>query len=124
MIKILPPRTPFLDEKTGLMAREWYRFFEELGGEVNVNTGNITDVDAIITSVESSILAIPEYGAEAAELKKQLGNLPIALEFQPVADLAELKKALTNLSTELLMIQQPNHELQKRINDIEIAGIF
>jgi hypothetical protein len=30
LTNITPPRVPFLDPKTGLVSREWYRFFLSL----------------------------------------------------------------------------------------------
>lgn len=39
------PRVPFLDERTGLMSREWYRFFLNLFNLTGAGTNAITLAD-------------------------------------------------------------------------------
>ena len=55
--QIPAPRVPIIDEKTGLMAREWYRFFLNLftlTGDGS-NTASLTDLQVGPPSLEASL---------------------------------------------------------------------
>jgi hypothetical protein len=64
LTNITPPRVPIIDERTGLISREWYRFFVNLfnltgGGQ---NTTSLTDVQVgPVGAAESSLSEV--YGA-------------------------------------------------------------
>lgn len=52
MTAFMPARVPFLDERTGLISREWQRFLNErLGGVDGESTGSLSDR---ITRVEDA----------------------------------------------------------------------
>ena len=54
--QIIPPRVPFVDPQTGLIAREWYRFlaniFDRVGGGESATT--ITEVSTSVTTLEAA----------------------------------------------------------------------
>ena len=91
LTNITPPRVPLLDPKTGLISREWYRFFLNLfvltgGGQ---NTTSLTDVQLgppmptqedfgeIVINIESAQKQPTQEGAldQIAELQKQIEGL-------------------------------------------------
>ena len=95
--RIPAPRTPLLDERTGLMSREWYRFFYNLfdltGGGGNFTS--LTDVQkgppvAQIDEITETINKIaadtaPNQGAllaQIAEIQKQLDALKMQVQPQ------------------------------------------
>jgi hypothetical protein len=90
---ITPPRVPLIDERTGLISREWYRFFLNLfnltgGGS---NTASLTDLQLgppapqqenlvdIIIDVEATKIQPTEESAneQIAELAKQVEGLEV-----------------------------------------------
>lgn len=97
LTNITPPRVPLLDPKTGLITREWYRFFFSLftltgGGQ---NTTSLTDLQVgppmptqedfgeIVIDIESIEQQPTQESAldQIAEMQKQIQ----ALEVQPLA---------------------------------------
>ena len=44
ILEIIPPRVPLTDVRTGLISREWYRFFFELFTKVGPTTASIEDL--------------------------------------------------------------------------------
>ena len=88
---ITPPRVPLIDERTGLISREWYRFFLNLfnltGGGSNVTsltdlqlgppTPQQEDLVDIIIDVEATKIQPTEESAneQIAELAKQVEGL-------------------------------------------------
>ena len=76
LTNITPPRVPIIDARTGLISREWYRFFVNLfnltgGGQ---NTTSLTDVQVGPTGVNDAALAEVEnaiYGLQAAPVYKE-----------------------------------------------------
>lgn len=116
---ITPPRVPIVDERTGLISREWYRFFLNLfvltgSGQ---NTISITDlqvgppvgeVDLSGVNPEPSGLAAYASGSaqesQIAEIQKQLQDL--AVQSDPVSQIAEMQKQLQALAL------QPAHTPQ------------
>ena len=73
LTNITPPRVPLLDDRTGLVSREWYRFFVNLfnltgGGQ---NTSSLSDLQVGPSNVSS---------ADMAELQSEI----IGLQSAPV----------------------------------------
>ena len=91
------PRVPFIDERTGLMAREWYRFFQTLF----VNTGGASNL-----TLAALQLSPPELdaGAETSTIATLAGTQP-----QHSDALAALAQDVQALS--LAPVRQP--EVQK-----------
>lgn len=58
--QITAPRVPLVDPKTGLISREWYRFFnaiyEQLGGGTGAASGTFTTADSKTVTVVNGII--------------------------------------------------------------------
>ena len=58
--QIPAPRVPIVDPNTGLMSREWFRFFnavyEQLGGGEGGPSGTFTTADAKTVTVVNGII--------------------------------------------------------------------
>jgi len=109
--QITPPRVPLVDAQTGLVSREWYRFFLSLfnlaGGGQNdtslldlqvaprtLGHEDLTNINDIIyaLSVRADQVALVE---QLAELRKQVDALAVGPVFE---QLAELQKQIDALS--------------------------
>jgi hypothetical protein len=105
LTNITPPRVPLLDPKTGLISREWYRFFLNLfvltgGGQ---NTTSLTDVQLgpplptqedfgeVVINIESVKTQPTQESAldQIAELQKQIDALSL-IPAQVTAMLSQL----------------------------------
>jgi hypothetical protein len=106
------PRTPLTDPATGLLSREWYRFFFNLfnltGGGSNPTSLEdlqvgppFATVDEVINSTDIKIQGFatsPSQDAllaQIAELQKQVD----ALQSQPQVDISAITAAISGLST-------------------------
>jgi hypothetical protein len=103
--KIPAPRTPLIDERTGLMSREWYRFFYNLFNLAG-SGGNFTsllDLQKGPPTVPFEALQIDPNAptnaptdsplvSQVAEIGKQIN----ALELQPECDCASVQAVLQN----------------------------
>lgn len=67
--QITPPRVPLIDERTGLMAREWYRFFLSLFAAVQDGQD-----EAAVAPSSAAITAL--YDAAIDNLQQQLASAP------------------------------------------------
>jgi hypothetical protein len=110
---ITPPRVPLIDERTGLISREWYRFFLNLftltGSGTNVTS--LTDLQLgppapqqedlvdIIIDVEATKIQPTEESAneQIAELAKQVEGLE-ATPIPALDQIAELAKQVEGLA--------------------------
>jgi hypothetical protein len=58
--QIIAPRVPLVDPKTGLVSREWYRFFnaiyEQLGGGTGAASGTFTTADSKTVTVVNGVI--------------------------------------------------------------------
>ena len=85
------PRVPFIDERTGLMAREWYRFFLNLftvsggGSAVNLQALQLApapqDQAALLAQIYDAALAPPSQ--DLSDLAQRLQDLSVAPMPQP-----------------------------------------
>ena len=106
------PRTPLTDPVTGLLSREWYRFFLNLFNLTGAGTNPISledlqlgppfaTVDEITNSTDIKIQGFatsPSQDAllaQIAELQKQVD----ALQSQPQVDISAITAAISGLST-------------------------
>ena len=106
------PRTPLTDPVTGLLSREWYRFFLNLFNLTGGGTNPISledlqlgppfaTVDEITNSTDIKIQGFatsPSQDAllaQIAELQKQVD----ALQSQPQVDISAITAAISGLST-------------------------
>lgn len=108
------PRVPLIDERTGLMAREWYRFFFNLFNltgagssvtslsDLQKSPPDATDAQALFGPSLEGLLAAPETSAQEsqiAELQKQTDGL-LAAPDGPTQEsqIAELQKQVEALT--------------------------
>jgi hypothetical protein len=113
LTNITPPRVPLLDPKTGLVSREWYRFFLSLfvltgSGQ---NTASLTDLQVgpptptqedfgeIVISINSLKTQPSQESAldQIAELQKQIDGLKKQIECPCTELTAELQKQIEGL---------------------------
>lgn len=105
-VPITPPRVPFLDPRTGSIAREWYMFFLSLfqltsGSSVSLDdlqkfapAASVDELNAAITEATQNLS--PAENSQSAEFTKQVEALeqrPSNLESQ-VAELAKQVESL------------------------------
>lgn len=104
---ITPPRVPIIDDRTGLISREWYRFFLSLfvltgGGQnytslTDLQVGppgvQVDDITHTITKLTENVNPSGEAMlSEIAELQKQVQSL--ALQVRPeLGTMSELQQA-------------------------------
>lgn len=114
LTNITPPRVPLTDSRTGLISREWYRFFLNLfilTGEGR-NTTSLTDLQLgppptqqedftdIIVNIEGLLTQPAQDGVieQVAELQKQVQALEVATDQTALlAQVAELQKQVEGL---------------------------
>ena len=108
---ITPPRVPLVDERTGLISREWYRFFLSLftltGGGSNYTS--LTDLqvgpppvqlDEVISHIPSEVGGAPSQTAvveQIAELQKQVSGIESTPDDGLLDQIAELQKQINGL---------------------------
>lgn len=97
---ITPPRVPLVDERTGLISREWYRFFLNLftltGSGASAATledlqlaPGPTDYSAEIAHAQSEFATQPatiDYAAELANLHNEIETLPPPIDYTTLID--------------------------------------
>lgn len=138
LTNITPPRVPLLDPKTGLISREWYRFFLSLfvltgSGQ---NTASLTDLQVgppmptqedfgeIVISIDSLKTQPSQESAldQIAELQKQIDGLQKQIECPCTELTAELQKQIEGLQKQ---IESPctelTAELQKQIEGLQMT---
>ena len=109
LTNITPPRVPLLDPNTGLISREWYRFFLNLfvltgSGQSTTTLADVQvgppvptqeDFGEIVIGIDSLRIQPSEGSAldQIAELRKQIQ----ALEVQPVVNVSTINSAIAAL---------------------------
>jgi hemoglobin-like flavoprotein len=87
ILEIIPQRVPLIDQRTGLVSREWYRFFFELFTKIGPTTFSIEDLqvgpqnsealaDAISIAQQAQLLSLTQ--SQVDELAKQVEALALA----------------------------------------------
>ena len=100
---IIPPRVPLVDERTGLISREWYRFFFNQFTKVGDSGGSLEDLQLGPVSNNFAVTEVlfdisptnSSQESQIAEMQKQIE----ALALQPVVDIAALFAAINALSS-------------------------
>ena len=117
LTNITPPRVPLTDERTGLISREWYRFFLnlfELTGS-GQNTASLTDLQ-----VGPPSLTVDQINEVVSNATDNLSPSQDAL----LAQFAELQKQIDGLQKQ---IQCPctelTAELEKQIQGLQVQPI-
>jgi hypothetical protein len=109
---IIAPRVPIIDERSGLISREWYRFFLNLftltgGGRndtslLDLQVGPPTQPYVDIHTIDPTPVSFAAYAAgstqesQIAELQKQIQGLETQVCCQ-VSEIAELQKQVEGL---------------------------
>lgn len=101
--QIMPPRVPLVDERTGLISREWYRFFfnqfEKVGSSVasleDLQVGPAFDPVVLAESQKDVSPTSSAQESQIAEMQKQID----ALQVQPQLDIAAIFAAINALSS-------------------------
>jgi hypothetical protein len=106
LTNITPPRVPLTDQRTGLISREWYRFFLNLfeltgGGK---NTSSLTDLQLGPPPLTQEDLANIDVDVQTqnyaldqiAEMQKQIQALQLQTNYQ-TDDFAEMQKQIQAL---------------------------
>ena len=109
---IIAPRVPIIDERSGLISREWYRFFLNLftltgGGRndtslLDLQVGPPTQPQVDIHTIDPTPASFAAYAAgstqesQIAELQKQIQGLETQVCCQ-VSEIAELQKQVEGL---------------------------
>jgi hypothetical protein len=89
VVKIVPPREPFVDPQTGLISRIWFRFLQDLFTSTG-STPALPDFDeSPAASYNVETLAILGIFAQATEQQPVVNDL--------AARVAELEKAIGSL---------------------------
>jgi hypothetical protein len=112
---IIAPRVPIIDERSGLISREWYRFFLNLfvltgGGRndtslLDLQVGPPTQPYIDIHSIDPTPVSFAAYAAgstqesQIAELQKQIEGLETQVCCQ-VSEVAELQKQIEGLQVQ------------------------
>jgi hemoglobin-like flavoprotein len=92
ILEIIPQRVPLIDQRTGLVSREWYRFFFELFTKIGPTTFSIEDLqvgpqnsetlaDAISIAQQAQLLSLTQ--GQIDELAKQVQALALAPSITP-----------------------------------------
>jgi hypothetical protein len=94
--QIPAPRVPFIDERTGTISREWFRFLNNLfvltgGGTSQFSLADLqlgppaqTDSTALNVAVESALMpTASSQESQIAELQKQVQALSVAPAYTP-----------------------------------------
>jgi hypothetical protein len=83
ILEIIPQRVPLIDQRTGLVSREWYRFFFELFTKIGPTTFSIEDLqvgpqnsDILTDTQQAQLLSLTQ--SQVDELAKQVEALALA----------------------------------------------
>lgn len=128
---ITPPRVPLIDERTGAISREWYRWLLSLFDQVEANTINIAggevgpNPEGDTASLQMALAAaVNDYSTLPAQ--PDLGPVLAALQAAalvpaPVTDLAALQQDLQDLA--LAPAPQPYVPSGAQFNNFRTATI-
>jgi hypothetical protein len=110
--QITPPRVPFIDERSGSISREWYRFFLSLltATQTNQETASVSpdtnsllaSYDAMLANLAQTTETAPAGGSETASVDAKVDSLAQATDTAPSAasenDLAAIQTQLQALA--------------------------
>lgn len=104
---IPPPRVPFIDERTGLISREWYRYLFALFNVTGVGS-NPTPLPAF----EITPLPQPDNSQDVTVIEQTLATAPAAEQVSAEIDAAVQQTQLASLQEISAQIQQALQELK------------
>lgn len=143
-LRLLPPRVPLTDPRTGLMARDWYLFFQQLYDRVGgANAPSNDDLagdlfeDAGSGEVVAALYALTDAAGQEPQRADPLWpddqtppvTLPLCLDDQGAelsalrAQVAELTKDLEGAQSGINELSTALAELLKEIDAIKQATI-
>lgn len=106
---IPPPRVPFIDERTGLISREWYRYLFALFNVTGVGS-NPTPLPAF----EITPLPQPDNSQDVTVIEQTLATAPAAEQVS-----AEIDAAVQQ--TQLASLQQISAQIQQALQELELG---
>jgi len=95
-------RVPFIDERTGLVSREWYRFLLRLFDITGAGSNTITLEDLQKLPPDALISEVAEIQKQINALEVILKNPSIELISELVSEVAEIQKEIESLQSEPL----------------------
>jgi hypothetical protein len=117
---IPPPRVPFIDERNGLMSREWYRFFLSLFRLTGSGTNDLTLTDLQLA---------PQAQVDFGDLNDSYSQAQLAANClsnqQAISDLQLLTSNNVYLEDALLQSESQSAALQTQVNTLssQLAAI-
>jgi hypothetical protein len=108
-IYFAPIRTRFVDERTGLMAREWYLFFQALW----LRSGGALSNDDLAISISQG-LGFGEIQAQQISEDQALAQIPPG---NPIT----VAENLEWMTAQLAFFQSQLAEILKQLQDIKLA---
>ena len=90
---ITPPRVPVLDQRTGMISREWYMFFLSLFNGANTSSASVEDLQ----KTPDTSAALASYDAMLREVAQQAQTQPPNPAAEVVAMLHEVRQELQTL---------------------------
>ena len=114
LTNITPPRVPLTDQRTGLISREWYRFFLNLF-ELTGSGQNTTSLRDLQLGPPS--LTVDQINEVVSNATDNLNPSQDAL----LAQLAELQKQIEGLQTQVCCQVSEVAELQKQIEGLQMT---
>lgn len=103
--QIMPPRVPLVDERTGLISREWYRFFFNQFGKIGGTNQSLEDLQFNPVSdpnvfAETQKDVSPTNSAQESQIAEQQKQIQAA-ELSSQGALMALQAQLANLTTDV-----------------------
>lgn len=106
-LRFVPPRVALVDPRTGLVAREWYLFFQGMYLRVGGADGGSTQ-DTVVSLFEDA--GSSETNAMLFELEQASGQYPtsqpLTVEQALQAEIAELRDTVAEMKKDLDAIRQ------------------
>lgn len=118
LTNITPPRVPLVDERTGLISREWYRFLLNLFFLTGSGQSNATLED--LQHAPNSDTAVATVQAELAAAQQASQTLPAVT----VDQWAELNKQVEALAAAPAVTVDQWAELAKQVDALAAAPIY
>ena len=117
-LRFVPPRVALVDPRTGMIAREWYLFFQGLFIRVGGADGTGT------SELEASLFedaGSSETNAMLFELEQAVGQYPPTVMPDVFQDLAPLPQVtqIDNITAELSALQDRVTELVKELDSLK-----
>ena len=118
LTNITPPRVPLVDERTGLISREWYRFLLNLFFLTGSGQSNATLED--LQHAPNSDTAVATVQAELAAAQQASQTLPAVT----VDQWAELNKQVEALAAAPAVTVDQWAELAKQVDALAAAPVY